>query len=124
MTQPLISVVIPIKNERAAVRACIEGILSQTLSNALEIIFLDSGSTDGSLEIMGEYPVTVHRIPPSEFNHGDTRNLGVRLSRGQFVALTVADARPVDELWLERMLNHFKDPSIAGVCGQQVVPHD
>ncbi len=124
MTEPLISVVIPVKNERAAVRACIEGIRWQSLADSLEIIFIDSGSTDGTLEILAKYPVTVHRIPPSEFNHGETRNLGVRLARGQFVALTVGDARAVDDRWLERMLKHFEDPQVAGVCGQQVVPHE
>ena len=124
MSEPRISVVIPVKNERASVRACIEGIRSQTLASSLEMIFVDSGSTDGTLEILAGYPVTVHRIPSSEFNHGETRNLGVRLARGQFVALTVADARPVDDRWLERMVKHFDDPEVAGVCGQQVVPHD
>jgi len=121
---PLISVVAPVKNERAHVRKCVEGILSQTLANSLEIIFVDSGSTDDTLEILAEYPVKVHQIPASQFNHGDTRNLGVRLGRGQFVALTVADARPVDNRWLECMLKHFDDPKVAGVCGQQVVPHE
>lgn len=124
MTKPRISVVIPIKNERACVRACIEGIQSQTLADELEIIFVDSGSTDGTLDILSEYPVTVHRIAPAQFNHGETRNLGLRLARGEFVAFTVADARAVDVGWLEKLVRHFDDPHVAGVCGQQVVPHE
>jgi rhamnosyltransferase len=124
MTRPRISVVIPVKNERTTVRACIEGILGQTLSREVEIIFLDSGSTDGTLDILQHYPVRVHEIPASEFNHGETRNAGVRMARGELVALTVADARPQDGKWLERMARHFEDPQVAGVCGQQVVPHE
>jgi rhamnosyltransferase len=38
--------------------------------------------------------------------------------------MTVQDARPVDEHWFERMVGHFEDPKVAGVCGQQIVPHE
>ena len=121
---PLISVVIPVKNGADTLAACIEGILAQTLSDRLEIIVIDSGSTDGSVEMASRYPVQVRQIAPTEFNHGETRNLGAQMARGEFVAMTVQDARPVDHRWLERMLKHFDDPAVAGVCGQQVVPHD
>jgi rhamnosyltransferase len=90
----------------------------------MEIVVVDSGSTDGTLGILAQYPVLVSEIDRSEFNHGATRNLGVALARGEFVALTVQDARPIDSQWLERMWRHFADPQVAAVCGQQVVPHD
>ncbi len=121
---PLTSVVIPVKNGCGTIGACLEGILAQNLRDHLEIIVIDSGSTDGTLELLARYPVKVHQISPEEFNHGETRNLGARLAQGQFVAMTVQDARPVDDRWLERMLRHFDDSQVAGVCGQQVVPHE
>lgn len=121
---PMISVVIPCNNERDRIEACLRGVFAQTTAGSLEIIVIDSGSTDGTLEILAKYPVKVHSIPPNEFNHGDTRNLGVRLAQGRFVVLTVADARPVDDQWIERMQRHFEDPNVAGVCGQQVIPHE
>jgi rhamnosyltransferase len=121
---PRISVVVPCNNERTKIGACLEGILSQSLADQLEIIVIDSGSTDGTLDILAKYPIALRRILPHEFNHGATRNLGVQTAGGQFVALTVADARPADKLWLERMLRHFDDPKVAAVCGQQVVPHE
>jgi rhamnosyltransferase len=102
----------------------LEGILTQTLRDRLEIVVIDSGSTDGSLDLLAKYPARVHRIDARAFNHGETRNLGVRLAQGEFVAMTVQDARPVDDRWLERMMKHFDDPMVAGVCGQQVVPHE
>ena len=117
-----VSVVIPVKNGRATLAVCLEAILAQTVPS--EIIVIDSGSTDGTLELLARYPVQVHPIAPAEFNHGETRNLGVRLARGELVAMTVQDARPVDDRWLERMVKHFDDPQVAGVCGQQVVPHE
>jgi len=121
---PTVSIVILVKNGDGTLRACIEGILSQTLCDRLEILVIDSGSTDGSLDLLAKYPVRVHHIAARDFNHGDTRNLGVRLAKGEFIAMTVQDARPVDERWLERMLKHFEDPHVAGVCGQQIVPHE
>lgn len=121
---PAISVVIPVKNEAAKIRACMEGILSQSVP-VLEIIVVDSGSTDGTVEILKEYEkVKVFQIPSHEFNHGDTRNYGVSKAAGEFVLLTVGDSRAYDQYWIQHMLEGFDDPLVAGVCGQQVVPHE
>lgn len=122
---PEISVVIPVKNEATKIRACINGILSQTVP-VKEIIVVDSGSTDGTLDILREYRIVrIIEIPGEQFNHGETRNLGVRNATGDFVLLTVGDAMPYDEFWIEKMMTVFAgDSDIVGVCGQQVVPHD
>lgn len=121
---PLISVVIPVKNGAATLERALQGILAQTLAERTEIIVIDSGSTDGTLDIVRGYPVRLHEIAPEEFDHGATRNLGVSLVRGEFVVMTVQDAVPADERWLATMLRHFEDPVVMGVCGKQVVPHD
>jgi rhamnosyltransferase len=120
---PVVSVVIPVKNEAAKIRACIDGILSQTIP-VKEIVVVDSGSTDGTIAILKSYPaVKLIEIEPSQFNHGLTRNLGVSHASGEFVVLTVGDAEPVDKFWLQNLLNGFEEPEVAAVCGQQVVPH-
>ncbi len=119
-----ISVIIPVCNEALKIRRCIDGILGQTVP-ADEIIVLDSGSTDGTLDILLDYPkVRVLAITPGEFNHGETRNAGVRAARGDWVVLTVGDARPANEFWIERLFDGVTDEDVAGVCGAQVVPHD
>ena len=122
--KPVISVIIPVKNGSATIEACLKGILSQTLNNILEIIIIDSGSTDGTLEIIKEFPIQLLQIAPEEFNHGTTRQLGVTKARGEFVVLTVQDAKPATNNWLETMYLHFQDKAVMGVCGQQIVPHD
>lgn len=120
----LVSVVIPVKNGDAWLDETIPAILRQQIPGGLEIIVVDSGSTDHTLSLLDKYPVLVHRISPEEFNHGATRNLGVNLAAGKYVVLTVQDALPTDENWLQHLLDGFDDEKVAGVCGQQIVPHD
>ena len=71
----VISVIIPVKNGTPWLDACLQAIINQTLFDQTEIIVIDSGSTDGTLELLKKYPVTVYSIHPSEFNHGLTRNI-------------------------------------------------
>jgi rhamnosyltransferase len=124
MSEKSISVIIPVKNEALKIRKCIEGILSQTVQ-VLEIIILDSGSTDGTIEIAEEYPlVKMIHIPAGEFNHGETRNAGIRQARGDYVLLTVGDAVSVNNQWIEHLLSGFDDEKVACVYGQQIVPHE
>ena len=81
--------------------------MRQTLIAQSEIIVIDSGSTDRSLEIVRRYPVRLIEIPASEFNHGSTRNLGVRAAKGEYVVMTVQDALPGSDDWLELFLAGF-----------------
>ena len=67
MAFPTVSVIIPVRNEAKRIRQCIEGILKQTVP-VQEIIVIDSGSTDGTLEILMEFPevdvVEIDGSPP------------------------------------------------------------
>jgi rhamnosyltransferase len=73
------------------------------------------------LSIVSEYPeVGLHRIPPEEFGHGKTRNLGARLAQGEFLVYIPQDATPVGHDWLEKLLRPFADASVAGVYAKQV----
>lgn len=120
----LISVVIPVKNGIDTLPSCLDGLFGQTVKDRMEVIAMDSGSTDGTLELLSKYPVRVHHVPKGEFNHGETRNQGINLAKGTFVVLTVQDATPASDDWIELMLSHFDNPEVAGVCGQQIVRSD
>lgn len=124
MANPSISVVIPVKNGAPWLKDTLPALFSQSLASGMEVIAIDSGSTDDTLSILSGFPVKVIHIAPNEFNHGRTRNLGVQMAAGQFVVMTVQDARPADEHWLQELLKGFDGPDVAGVCGQQIVPHD
>ncbi|MCW5913708.1 MAG: glycosyltransferase [Chitinophagaceae bacterium] len=120
----MISVVIPVKNGAPWLDTLLSSLEKQTLSDRLEVICIDSGSDDESVSVIKKYPVRLIEIPPSKFNHGLTRNLGAREAKGDFVVMTVQDAKPADDQWLEKLLQGFVDDDVAGVCGQQIVPHE
>lgn len=119
---PLVSVVIPVKNDVVRIGKCLSGILSQTHS-VLEIVIFDSGSNDGTINIIRQYPkIKLIEIPENDFNHGETRNKAVEKTSGEFVICTVQDARPADENWISRLLRGFVNDDVKGVCGAQIVP--
>ncbi len=122
--EPKISIIIPVKNGEETINACLKGIFEQTLISQTEIIIIDSGSTDKTLEIIKKYPVRLFEIKPEEFGHGKTRNHGASLAKGEFLQMTVQDARPASKDWLEIMLSNFEDKEVVGVTGKQAVPHE
>ena len=82
---------------------------------------VDSGSTDGTPELARRYGASVYLIPGTAFNHGTTRNTGISHSRGEYVALIVQDALPLDQWWLATMVENLdRDELIAGVYGRQI----
>ena len=121
---PLISIVIPVKNGSKTIKSCLNAIFSQSLKDVIEVIIIDSGSTDNTLGLINNYPIRLFKIPAEEFNHGLTRNYGISKALGTFVVLTVQDAIPESDKWLEIMLTQFQDNEVMGVCGQQITPHD
>ncbi|CAA9450843.1 MAG: Rhamnosyltransferase [uncultured Rubrobacteraceae bacterium] len=115
-----VSVVIPTLDAGPGFEELLEKIQAQEGDFDLEILVIDSGSTDGTEDLARRYGATVHRISREEFNHGATRNLGISLARGEYVALTVQDAVPLDERWLAAMVENLEeDELVAGVYGRQ-----
>lgn len=119
--RPLISVVVPTYNAGPEFERLLDGISAQRGDFDVEVVVVDSGSTDGTVERARRHGATVHSIPKGEFNHGGSRNLGISLARGEYVALTVQDAVPLDGNWLAAMVRDFEeDERVAGVYGRQV----
>jgi glycosyltransferase involved in cell wall biosynthesis len=85
-----------------------------------QIILVDSGSTDGTLEIASRFSVEVHRIEPEAFSFGRSLNLGCRASTGELLVFASAHVYPVYDTWLEQLTAPFADPSVALAYGRQV----
>ena len=97
-------------------------VLAQRVDGRVEVLVIDSGSTDRTLEIVAAFPeVRLHEIPNSEFGHGRTRNLAARLAQGEFVAYLTHDAIPVSDQWLRELLEPFSlNERVMGVLGKQI----
>lgn len=116
-----VSIVIPTRNAGPEFPHLLERLFSQRASFPFEVLIVDSGSTDRTREHCARFPVKLLTIPPEDFNHGETRDLGIRQTRGQFVALLVQDALPADEHWLEHLIEPMlQDESIAGTYSRQI----
>lgn len=100
----------------------IDACLAQDAPFAHEVVVIDSGSTDATLDIVARHPeVRLHRISNREFGHGRTRNLAASMSSAEFVVFLTQDATPIGDTWLmELMAPLMQDPSLAGVFARQV----
>ncbi len=119
----MISVVIPVKNGGADLARCLGAIARQEAAVDVEVVVVDSGSTDDSVAVARRHGAEVHEIPASEFGHGRTRNLGAGLARGDVLVFTSQDAYAADEHWLARLVAPLERPRVAGAYGRQL-PHD
>ncbi len=118
MSQPRISVVIRSYNEERHIGRLLEGILQQTVQD-VEIILVDSGSTDDTLTIARRYPVRILSIRPEEFSFGRSLNRGCAAANGEIIAIASAHVYPVYKDWLERLTAPFANPQVALVYGKQ-----
>ena len=116
---PAVSLFVPTWNAGPEFATILERWRAQELDRAFEIVAIDSGSSDGTLDLLRGAGVRVTEIPNREFNHGLTRNRGIELCRGDIVVLTVQDALPKDLQWMQRLVDCFADSRVAGAFGRQ-----
>ena len=121
MTAPRASVVIPTKNAIKSIRPVLTAVFEQQLVGGFDVLVIDSGSKDGTLDVLREFPLRLHQIPASEFSHGGTRNLGASMTSGEFIAFLTHDAQPANPHWLSKLTEPFElDASVAGVFGRHL----
>lgn len=92
-TTPKVSVVMPSLNVAQYIRECIESVMDQTLRD-IEIICVDAGSTDGTLEILQEYAQLDPRIRiinSDKKSYGYQMNLGLKAARGEYLGIVETD---------------------------------
>ena len=115
------SIVIRAYNEEKYIGRLLEGLRQQTLKD-MEIILVDSGSTDGTVTVAEAFGARIVRIPSAEFTFGRSLNFGVRAATREFVVIASAHVYPVYPDWLESLLNPFEDEHVALTYGKQRGP--
>lgn len=88
-----------------------------------EILIIDSESDDGTPEVAQHAGLRLHRIKRTEFGHGRTRNLGIRMTSGEVICLLSQDVLPCTPDWPRVFADTLSDPALAGAYGRQV-PRD
>lgn len=90
---PCVTVLMPSLNVAAYIRQCVESVLAQTL-RSIEVLCIDAGSTDGTLEILREYEradARVRVILSDKRSYGYQMNLGLAVARGEYIGIVETD---------------------------------
>ncbi|HSM72096.1 MAG TPA: glycosyltransferase family 2 protein [Anaerolineales bacterium] len=115
------SIVIRAYNEQKHIGRLLEGIRQQTVGD-VEIILVDSGSTDGTVSVAESFGARVVRIPSDEFTFVRSLNFGVQAAMREFVVIASAHVYPIYPDWIERLLGPFEDEQVALTYGKQRGP--
>lgn len=112
------SVIIRAYNEEAHIGKLLFGLRKQTRPPE-EIILVDSGSTDKTVEIAKSFGVKIVSIKKSEFTFGRSLNIGCRAATGDILIIASAHVFPTQSTWVEEMLSPFSDGKVEIVYGKQ-----
>jgi len=113
--------VIRAKNEARFIGETLTALFNPAALAPRQVVVVDSGSTDGTLDIVRRFPVTLIQITPQDFTYGYALNLGVGHVECEVVATLSAHSLPADTNWLRHLLQPLAShPRVAGVYGRQL----
>lgn len=117
--KPSCSIIIRAHNEEKHLGRLLDGITRQSLAGA-EVILVDSGSTDRTLEVARDRQVTIVTIAPQDFTFGRSLNRGISAAAGDLLVLASAHVYPVYPDWLEKLIQPLvSDTSVGLTYGKQ-----
>lgn len=117
---PNVSIVMRSKNDIEYIEQTLKMLYRQEYKD-FELISVDSGSTDGTFEIIKKYNNdTVYRIKPEDYIPGKVLNEAIKKCRGDIVVFNNSDCIPQNEQWLGNLLKPFDNSNIGAVYGRQI----
>ncbi|MCG4453711.1 glycosyltransferase [Pseudomonas sp. MMS21-TM103] len=127
--QPLVSILIPTKDQLPMLQRCVESVLEHTRYEHYEILIIDNNSETpealewlAGVEAMAEEKVRVIRYP-QPFNFSAINNMAARAARGDYLVLLNNDTAAIRSDWLDEMLNHAQRPEV-GIVGAKLLYPD
>ncbi len=120
MSDPFVSIILRSYNEGWALRETLPALAAQDYKNR-ELIVIDSGSTDGSVELIRQAnPAHFVQIRHEDYNPSRVMNHGMQLARSDFGIFLNADATPQGSNWLRPLVMALQDARVAAVFGRQI----
>lgn len=114
---PTISWIIRTKNEEKWLGKVLEVLYMQSRLD-FEVILIDSGSTDKTLEIASFYPIRkIIKIDQQDFGYSYSLNIGISHAWGEFIGIISAHSLPISRNWYQDSFKNFSDKNVAGVTG-------
>ena len=110
-----VSIIIPTFNGGARIHNCLDALLKQLDGLNAEILVVNDGSTDDTIEVVKPYP-KVRLITQANAGPAAARNRGAAEARGAIILFTDDDCVPMHD-WLNAMLAPFEDPEVVGAKG-------
>ncbi|MFZ5910339.1 MAG: glycosyltransferase family 2 protein [Chloroflexota bacterium] len=115
------SLVVRAYNEEKHLGRLLEGVQHQSVKD-VEVILVDSGSTDATVSIAESFGARVVHIAPVEFTFGRSLNFGLGAATRELAVIASAHVYPVYPDWLEALLRPFEDERVALTYGKQRGP--
>jgi rhamnosyltransferase len=120
VTTPTASVIVRTRDKVSTLGAAIASLRAQTVE--VEVVVVDSGSTDGTVELAHRLADAVVELEPGTFSFGRSLNQGAARAAGEILFALSAHCRADDPRWVERSLEHYRQPTVAGTCGERFEP--
>jgi rhamnosyltransferase len=114
------SIIILTKNAGDDFNGLLGAIYAQKYPGKFEVIIIDSGSRDETINTAKGYDTKITNIKPEDFEYAKARNLGAELASGEYLVFLSSDAVPATNRWLSGFIKAFEDQSVAGAYGRQI----
>ena len=125
--EPLVSIIIPNKDEKDTLKKCIDSILSKSSYNNYEIVIVENNSdTDEIFEYYDEISANekIHvEYWRYEFNYSKINNFGISKAKGDYLLLLNNDVEIISENWIEEMLSNCQREEV-GITGAKLIYND
>ena len=114
-----VSVVIPVKNGGKIFEKLLRRLLTEQKIKPYEVIVVDDGSRDNTVDIARKYGVKVFFTGGGRGANAG-RNIGLREARGDIIAFTDADCIPAED-WIESIIGKLREKEVDGIAGSTFI---
>ena len=116
----MISIIIRALNEEKYLHECLQSVFEQKTDEELEVVLVDSGSSDNTVNIAKDFNLKIVHISQSEFTFGRSLNLGCEASSGHIIVFLSAHCVPISNDWLSNLTRPLKENISEMSYGRQI----